>query len=299
VKIYKLFGTPGNNTLETVLGTTGDDKLYPMGGWDFVDGGTGKDTVYVQGPAAEFKIIMADGVVYVDTVAGASAFANRVQLKDVEEVQFTDKRIDLVAAAPSLVLIDEPDTQNFSGGLGLDRVVFGGKRSDYDIAPSGNKYFVTPTNPALGRDSLQNIERLEFSDQSLALDVSQGVAGTVAKFLGVVFGPAAVLDRDLVGIGLHHGAAFKDNPGGLMRLALDARLGPQHTSAQMVDLLYTNLFGQSPPPSLRDEFVSWIDRGMHTQESLALLAADLPENLNNISWMGLVENGLPYDPMAG
>jgi hypothetical protein len=298
VKIYKLFGTPGNNTLETVLGTPSDDKLYPMGGWDFVDGGTGKDTVYVQGPAAEFKIIMADGVVYVDTVAGASAYANRVQLKEVEEVQFTDKRIDLVAAAPSLVLIDEPDTQNFSGGLGLDRVVFGGKRSDYDIAPSGTKYFVTPTNPALGRDSLQNIERLQFSDQSLALDVPNGVAGTVAKFLGVVFGPAAVLDRDLVGIGLHHGAAFKDNPGGLMRLALDARLGPQHTSAQMVELLYANLFGQSPPPSLRDEFVSWIDRGLHTQESLALLAADLPENLNNISWMGLVENGLPYDPMA-
>jgi hypothetical protein len=49
---------------------------------------------------------------------------------------------------------------------------------------------------------------------------------------------------------------------------------------------------------LRDEFVSWIDRGLHTQESLALLAADLPENLNNISWMGLVENGLPFDPIG-
>lgn len=298
MKIYKLFGTPGNNTLETVLGTPGDDKIYPMGGWDFVDGGAGIDTVYVQGPEAEFKIIMESGVVYVDTVAGASAYANRVQLKDVEVVQFNDKRIDLVALAPSLILIDEPGSQNFTGGLGLDRVVFGGKRNEYSIEPSGSKYFVTPTNPSLGRDSLQNVERLEFSDQSLALDVAQGVAGTVAKFLGVVFGPAAVQDRDLVGIGLHHGAAFKDNPGGLMRLALDARLGPQHTSAQMVELLYANLFGQSPPASLRDEFVSWIDRGLHTQESLALLAADLPENLNNISWMGLVENGLPFDPIG-
>jgi hypothetical protein len=241
---------------------------------------------------------MESGVVYVDTVSGASAYANRVQLKDVEVVQFTDKRIDLLALAPGLILIDEPGSQNFTGGLGIDRVVYGGKRSDYSVEPSGNKYFVTPTNPAMGRDSLQNIERIEFSDQSLALDTSQGVAGTVAKFLGVVFGPAAVLDRDLVGIGLHHGASFKENPAGLMRMALDARLGPQHTSVQMVDLLYANLFGQSPPPSLRDEFVSWIDRGLHTQESLALEAADLPENLNNISWMGLVQNGLPYDPMA-
>lgn len=298
MKIYKLFGTPGNNTQETVLGTPGDDKIYPMGGWDFVDGGAGTDTVYVQGPEAEFKIIMEDGVVYVDTVAGASAYANRVQLKDVEVVQFNDKRVDLMALAPSLIFIDEPETQHFPGGLGVDRVVFGGTRSDYSIEASGNKYFVTPTNPALGRDSLQGIERLEFSDQSLALDVAQGVAGTVAKFLGVVFGPAAMQDRDLVGIGLHHGAAFKDDPGGLMRLALDARLGPQHSSAQMVELLYTNLFGQSPAPELRDVFVSWIDTGLHTQESLALLAANLPENLANIQWMGLVENGLPFDPIG-
>jgi hypothetical protein len=27
------------------------------------------------------------------------------------------------------------------------------------------------------------------------------------------------------------------------------------------------------------------------------LAADLPENLSNIRWMGLLEDGLPYDPM--
>ena len=298
VKTYNLFGTPGNNDLETVLGTSGDDKIYPMGGWDYVDGGAGTDTVYVQGLAAGFKIIMEGSVVYVDTVSGASAYANRVQLNDVEVVQFTDQSIDLLALAPSLTLTDEPDAQIFEGGLGLDLVVFQGQRSDYSVERSGTKYFVTPASPELGQDSLQNIERLAFSDQSLALDVSEGVAGTVAKILGLVFGPAAVQEPDLVGIGLYYGSVFKDDPDGLMRLALDARLGAQHSSAQMVDLLYTNLFDQSPPESLRDEFVSWIDTGLHTQESLAWLAADLAENLDNIAWMGLVENGLPYDPMA-
>jgi len=297
VKTYLLIGTPGNTTLETVLGTPGNDNLYPMGGWDYVDGGAGIDTVWVQGPSSEFKIVMEAGVVYVDTVAGASAYANRVQLKDVELVQFTDKRVDLASLAPAQILMDEPGSQNFIGGLGLDTVVFGGVRSEYSITPSGAKYFVTPSNPAFGRDSLQNIERLQFADQSLALDVAQGVGGTVAKFLGVVFGPQSVLDRTLVGIGLHHGEAFKSDPTGLMRLALDARLGPAHSSADMVDLLYANLFGQLPPVQLRQEFVSWIETGQHTQESLALLAADLPENLSNIRWMGLLEDGLPYDPM--
>lgn len=298
MKITSIFGTPGNNTLEIVQGTPGDDHIYPMGGWDFVDGGAGIDTVFVQGPANQFEIVMEAGVVYIDTIGGASAYANRVQLKDVELVQFTDKLVDLVAMAPNTIAYDEPGSQNFVGGMGLDTVVFGGSRDSYTLQASGNKYFVTTDNPDLGRDSLQGIERIQFSDQSLALDVAQGVAGTVAKFLGVVFGPAAVQDRALVGIGLHHGADYKTNPSGLMRLALDARLGPEHTSAQMVELLYSNLFGRSPAPSLRDEFVSWIDSGLHTQESLALLAADLPENLTNIEWMGLVQDGLSYVPVA-
>lgn len=294
---YKLFGTPGNNTLEVVQGTPGDDMLYPMGGWDLVEGYGGTDTVWVQGPAAEFKIVMEADLVYVDTVSGASAYANRVQLKDVERVQFTDRQVDLVAMAPNQVLMDEPGAQDFKGGLGLDTVVFGGPRQDYALLTSGIKRFVTPADPILGRDSLQGIERLRFDDQSLALDVDQGQAGLVAKTLGVVFGPAAVLDRAIVGIGLHVATAFKDQPEGLMRLALEARLGPAPTAANVVDLLYFNLTGLSTPPALRQDFVSMIDAGQVTHEGLALLAADLPLNEANIGWMGLVNNGLPYDPV--
>lgn len=293
MKTYLLIGTPGNNTLETVLGTPGDDKLYPMGGWDYVDGGAGIDTVLVQGPAAEFKIVMEEGVVYVDTVAGASAYANRVQLKDVERVQFSDKLVDLASLAQPQWFEDEPGSQNHIGSLATDTVVFEGLRKDYTLQPSGSKLFVTHLLDG-SRDSLQSIERLHFQDQSLALDVAHGVSGTVAKFLGVVFGAQSVLDPALVGIGIQYGETLQDKPADLMRLALDARLGPQHTSADMVNLLYFNLFGQMPETGLRDEFVSWITTGQHTQESLALLAADLSENLQNIGWMGLVENGLAY-----
>jgi hypothetical protein len=297
VKIYLLYGTPGNKSMETVQGTPGNDKIYPMGGWDFVEGFAGTDTVWVQGPASEFKIVMEDGYVWVDTVAGASAYANRVQLKDVELVQFTDKLVDLVAQSSQLVEYDNPTTQNFTGGLGKDTVIFDLPIESFSIYASGSKHFITPKDITRGRDSLQSIERLQFSDQNVALDIAQGVGGTVAKFLGVVFGASAVLDRQMVGIGMHFGDALQNNPTGLMRLALDAKLGPNHSDEELVELLFFNLFGFKPADNVRDQFVQWIDSGQQTQESLALLAAEQPENLSNISWMGLVENGLSYVPL--
>ena len=48
-------------------------------------------------------------------------------------------------------------------------------------------------------DTLVNVERIQFSDTSLALDIS-GNAGQAAKILGAVFGPASVKDSDPVGI---------------------------------------------------------------------------------------------------
>lgn len=297
MNIFKLFGTLGNTTREFVQGTLGDDHIYPMGGWDVVEGFAGKDTVWIQGPASEFKIVMEEGLVWVDTLAGASAYVNRVQLKDVELVQFTDKRVDLVAESPQLVMDDQPGTQNFTGGLGKDTVIFDLPSDNFSIHASGSRHFITPKDFNRGRDSLQSIERLQFTDQNVALDIAEGVGGTVAKFIGVVFGADAVLDRHMVGVGIHFGDALKNNPTDLMRLALDAKLGPSHSDEELVELLFFNLFGVQPADPVRDQFVDWIDSGQQTQESLALLAAEQPENLINIAWMGLIQNGLPYVPM--
>ena len=45
-----------------------------------------------------------------------------------------------------------------------------------------------------GTDSLKNVERLKFSDVSLALDLD-GHAGQAAKLLGAVFGAAPTTDQ--------------------------------------------------------------------------------------------------------
>ena len=57
-------------------------------------------------------------------------------------------------------------------------------------------------NNAGNHDTLLNIERLEFDDAHLALDLDNH-AGQVAKLLGAVFGTTSVSNPSYVGIGLN------------------------------------------------------------------------------------------------
>ena len=50
-------------------------------------------------------------------------------------------------------------------------------------------------------DYLQYVQRLNFTDKSIAYD-STGNAGTVAKVLGAVFGKSSLANKSYVGIGL-------------------------------------------------------------------------------------------------
>jgi len=179
---------------------------------------------------------------------------------------------------------------SINGGGGIDTALFSGLRAGYSINVGSNG--ALSVQGADGNDSLSSIERLRFQDTSLAYDLA-GNAGTVAKILGAVFGPAALAIKDYVGIGLQ----YTDGGMGqseLMTLALGARLGSNPSNAAVVDLLYSNLFGVLPPAADQANFVGLIQNGTYTQASLGLTAADLGQNLTNIGLVGLASTGLEF-----
>jgi hypothetical protein len=140
-----------------------------------------------------------------------------------------------------------------------------------------------------GNDTLSGIERLQFADNNVALDLD-GNAGMVAKLLGVTFGPATVTNENAVGIGLY----FADdvmNYSNLAQLAIDATGAA--TPQQVVNLLWTNVVGSAPTLEQSQPFVDMLNRGM-TSGALTILAADLDMNLNNINLLGLAQTGLDY-----
>jgi hypothetical protein len=179
------------------------------------------------------------------------------------------------------------------GGSGIDRLVCSGARAAYTLQPGADGSWTLADGRGLdGRDLLQDVERLQFADGALALDLD-GHAGEVARLLGVVFGPASVQNTAYVGIGL----GLLD--GGMERhaltqLALDARLGAGASHAAVVELLYTNLVGAAPGPEALALYTGWLDDGRFTPVTLTLLAAEQDANLSNIGFAGLAATGLAY-----
>lgn len=179
------------------------------------------------------------------------------------------------------------------GGDGIDRLVCGGARASYALEAADDGGWTLADSRGLeGRDLLHEVERLQFADGSLALDLD-GRAGEVARLLGAVFGSASVHNAAYVGIGLEllDGGMASE---ALVQLALDARLGAGAGHAAVVELLYANLTGSAPPAEVRAQYVALLDDGSFTPVTLTQLAADLELNLANIGFSGLAATGLAY-----
>ena len=176
------------------------------------------------------------------------------------------------------------------GDGGVDTAVYQRVRADYTVADRAATVQALAGDE--GRDTLDQIERLVFSDQSLAFDL-EGAAGSTARILGAVFGREAVANPLFVGIGLSlldQGSSLD----ALMQLALDARLGAGFSAAAEVELLFQNLIGSGPSASELEFWTGALAAGTYTPVSLAWMAANLELNASNVDLVGLAEAGLPY-----
>jgi hypothetical protein len=187
---------------------------------------------------------------------------------------------------------------HIQAGQGLDTVVWPQAQAQYRITPTATGWAVQDTAQKGATDQLEGVERLRFSDHALALDLD-GHAGTVAKTLGAVFGPASVGNLVYVGTGLYYLDVLNLSAHELMKLAIDARLGPAAGHDQVVTLLYTHVVGQAPSEQVKQSYVRLLDSGEQTVANLGLWAADLDINKLNIKLVGLTQTGLAYGPFEG
>jgi len=210
----------------------------------------------------------------------------------------------LLGLAGNDTLVGGNGDDRLEGGAGIDTAVYSYPASSYSMKLSAQPATITysgpitqifPPPPTEGTDTLVGVERLKFSDKSLALDI-EGNAGTTAKILGAVFGKTAVANKAYAGIGLH----YLDNLGysyeQLIGLAINAALGPTPTHGQVVDLLYKNVVGVLPDAATKAMFVSMLDRKEQTIGSLGVLAAETDLNKANVDLVGLAKTGLEYEP---
>lgn len=233
-----------------------------------------------------------DGII--DVVATRSVYGNNDFTKNIgEEVQvFLSDSLNTVRlfSNGNDRLISSAGDDRLMGGDGVDTAIYSGNRADFRVTKTTTGF--TIMGGAEGTDTLINVERLQFSNTNVALDLG-GNAGTTAKLLGAVFGAASVSNKEYVGIGLSlldGGMSY----AALMQVALNAKLGAGFSDTAEINLLYQNLVGTLPSAADLSYLRGMLTSGQFSQASLAVFAADHSLNAANINLVGLQNTGIEY-----
>jgi len=289
----------------TVNGGNGGDTVVVGSGPETIVCGTGTDTIVFDHARASYSISYASGVFHVsgpngaETISGAETFTFSDMSLSSAQLQIVTNPIALTS--PGQTIHTTPANDLVTGLAGINTVVYTGSRAQYSISNNGQIQVQDSVAGRDGTDTLVNIERIRFTDRSVAFDVNpslaagvSGNAGEVAKILGAVFGPSSIAAHpDYVGIGLGFADAAMSYPN-LMLLALNAKLGTGFTNEQEIQLLYTNLLGHAASASDVAFWSSTISSGQYTQATLAEMAADTAINATNIGLVGLATTGIQY-----
>lgn len=183
-------------------------------------------------------------------------------------------------------------THSIDGGGGQDTVRCDGPRSAYTVSTVGGNTTTgfTVSRGTDGTDTLTNIERLQFSDTNVALDID-GSAGKVAKILTSVFGADAVSNKEYAGIGLDlidGGISYE----ALAALAINAT--GVNTREAVVDLLWTNLMDNHPTAVEAKPFVDMLAPDLSNVGTLGVIAADYAATIGKVDLNALSQTGLEY-----
>ncbi|WP_322402424.1 DUF4214 domain-containing protein [Massilia luteola] len=189
---------------------------------------------------------------------------------------------------------------NAIDGLGgIDTVVYAGQRVNYTVAKETLGYGVTDRVGDGGHDAVINVERLQFSDGAVALDIS-GSAGQAFRLY------QAALDRpaESAGLGfwiyqLDHGLTLDDMVQDIIKNQPEftQKYGTNPTDAQFVNLLYANVLHRSPDAAGYDFWLHALANHDTTQVGIVKFFSESPENQAQV--IGTIQDGIAYTPWAG
>lgn len=291
ISIENLFGSPYADTL---TGDGGDNSLRGRGGDDTLDGGAGRDRADYRSASGSVTVTLTDDGK--GSSSGADGNDKLVNFEDIRGSEFYGDILTGNASANRLNGMGGDDKLDGAGGI--DTAIFTLNRADATLKKTATGWTVTST--AEGVDTLSNIERLTFTDASVALDMS-GNAGNTAQVLRAFFGNSALSNPLFAGVGLSlfdGGMAYADVVALAIGTAEFAQLAGGRSNKAFVETVYLNVIGVTPSAAERDSLVALLDNGSFTQTSLGVLAAQHAANTGSVALTGLAESGLAFTPFG-
>lgn len=209
------------------------------------------------------------------------------------------------------------------GMEGVDTAVYSRPSSDFTVTRTASGYDVRAnfTERLLGweeqfgwstspfnrgtmnpTDLLRNVERLEFTNQSRALDlaVTQS-AGKAARIVGALL-DTQMLTPEVAGIAI----SFFDKGQSMLNVAQLILNHPVYlqsagstSNTALVVQLFKNIANTMPTTPELQYYTGLLDRGEVSQAQLAVTAAESSFNEANIGLVGLQNSGLVFTPYLG
>jgi hypothetical protein len=206
-------------------------------------------------------------------------------------------------------LVGGVGNDNINGGAGIDSAAFQLPRAQYMVSNSGQGvYTVTASSGNESTDTLQNIERLKFSDVNVAMDVgATQSSGQTALLMGAVLPGRLYLDASkqaLLGsvISLFdQGFTLQQLSGAVMRLPIwDVLTGKANSSnTDIATYLLTNVNHAAPSAATLASAVSALDLQTSIssgQGDFLWKLAESDANQIHVELVGLSTSGLVFIP---
>ena len=181
------------------------------------------------------------------------------------------------------------------GGAGLDTVVLASARADVQVVHNASDDSFQLTDKAGAVSTLTGVERLQFSDASVALDID-GSGGQAYRVYQAAFNRAP----DLAGLGfwidaMDNGASLSSVAQGFVasdefKQAYGAN--PSHTD--LVTRFYQNILHRAPEQAGLDYWVGVLDGNKAGVSDVLFNISESAENKAGL--IGVIGNGFVYTP---
>lgn len=185
-----------------------------------------------------------------------------------------------------------------SGLGGTDTAVYAGARTNYTVSQFTNGHTVNAASGTDGFDSLIGVERIQFADTHVALDIS-GVGGQAYRLYQAAYDRAP----DLAGIGFW--ISRMDDGAALKAVATDflnqpeftALYGANASNTTFVSKLYEHVLHRPLDQPGADFWVNGLNSGLTTRGEVLLGFSESAENIAQV--VGSIENGFEYTLYTG
>ncbi|MBI5256038.1 MAG: DUF4214 domain-containing protein [Burkholderiales bacterium] len=284
---------PFQPTGQFITGTEGDDQLFGGLRGDTVSGGAGRDELL--GGAGDDLL---DGGPDNDTLEGQQGRDTLQGGPGNDRLRGGDEDDTLQGGSGDDTLFGNAGNDRIDGGDGIDTAHYQSVGPVLGLKRVAEGWQVSNPAAAEGSDLLVNVERVEYGNTALALDLD-GHAGQVARILGALLGPATLKQPALVGLGLSlldGGIAYPDLVAAAVASPQFAQAAGSRSNTAFVELLYRNIAGTAPTAAEAAPYVALLDRGELSQTQLAQLACDSTLTALAIDLVGLQASGLAFTP---